>query len=126
MMDVFEGYLKRIQDPGQRERMDMVLSWVQKHFPKLTPRLSWNQPVFTNHGTFIIGFGRAQQYLTVEPEQPGIRRFRSEIRKSGYDCTKDQICMQWDLPVDFSLLESLIRFNREDKANCHTFWRVLQ
>ena len=31
-----------------------------------------------------------------------------------------------DAPVDFSLLESLIRFNMEDKADCHTFWRILQ
>lgn len=125
-MEVFEGYLKRIENPEQRERMTSVLQWVNHNFPKLTPRLSWNQAVFTNHGTFIIGFSRARQYLSVVPEEPVIARFRGAIEERGYGCTRGQICMRWDMPVDFSLLDALIRYNIEDKANCHTFWRILQ
>ncbi len=125
-MEIFSGYLARIPQPEQRERMEGLLSWVEEGFPKLTPRLAWNQPVFTNHGTFIIGFSKARQYLAILPEAPGIRRFREAIERAGYGCTREQICIRWDEPLDFSLLEALIRFNIQDKANCRTFWRVLQ
>lgn len=35
--------------------MEEVLGWVTKKFPNLKPKISWNQPILTDHGTFIIG-----------------------------------------------------------------------
>jgi uncharacterized protein YdhG (YjbR/CyaY superfamily) len=29
----------------------------------------------------------------------------------------------WDKPMDYELLERIIRFNIEDKKGCETFWR---
>jgi hypothetical protein len=31
--------------------------------------------------------------------------------------------IRWDQPVDYTLLEKMIRFNVEDKAEATTFWR---
>ena len=44
-MDVFTNYLARIQNQQQRDCMAGLLQWMEDQFPKLTPRLSWNQPV---------------------------------------------------------------------------------
>ena len=123
-MDVFTNYLARIQNQQQRDCMAGLLQWMEDQFPKLTPRLSRNQPVYTSHGTFIIGFARARHYLSVVPEPQGIAHFRDTIESRGYSCSNEQICMRWDMPLDYHLLEALIRYNLKEKAGCHTFWRT--
>ena len=59
-MELFDEYLERIGDPRHRARIQEVLAWVAETFPELTPRIAWSQPMFTHHGTFIIGFSTAK------------------------------------------------------------------
>ena len=122
-MEVFFEYLARIADAQHRTRMEAVLSWIAQRFPNLVPKIAWNQPMFTDHGTFIIGFSVAKQHMAVAPERVVIDRFSQEIMQSGYDHTKELMRIRWDLPVDYTLLEKMIAFNILDKANCVTFWR---
>ncbi|MRN55982.1 iron chaperone [Paenibacillus monticola] len=122
-MDVFAEYLAQIDNPQQRARTEEVLTWVTNKFPNLMPKIAWNQPMFTDHGTYIIGFSIAKPHLAVAPEKAGIDHFSAEIVLAGYDHTKQLIRIKWDSPVDFSLLEQLIEFNILDKADCSSFWR---
>ena len=123
-MEVFAEFLERIENPEHRARTEEVLGWVAKTFPGLVPKLAWNQPMFTDHGTFIIGFSVAKRHLAVAPERAGTDRFSDEIVQAGYDHTKEIVRIPWDKPVDLSLLESMIKFNITDKADCQTFWRA--
>lgn len=122
-MEVFAEYLSLMDNPQQRTRTEEVLVWVTKKFPDLMPKLAWNQPMFTDHDTFIIGFSVSKHHLAVAPERAGINHFSDEIVQSGYDHTKELVRIRWDRPVDFSLLEKMIEFNILDKADCATFWR---
>lgn len=122
-MEVFAEFLVNITDPHHRERTEEVLNWVAKTYPNLMPKMAWNQPMFTDHGTFIIGFSVAKHHLAVAPEKTGIDHFSAEIVQAGYDHTKQLVRIPWDSPVDFSLLERMIEFNIADKADCSTFWR---
>lgn len=121
-MEVFAEYLAHI-DPQHRDRTEVVLAWVTTKFTNLKPKIAWNQPMFTDHGTFIIGFSVAKHHLAVAPEIAGINYFSDEIVLAGYDHTKQLVRIRWDSPVDFSLLEKMIEFNILDKADCSTFWR---
>jgi uncharacterized protein YdhG (YjbR/CyaY superfamily) len=122
-MDVFTEYLARIDNPQHRARMAEILSWVAQSFPNLTPKIAWNQPMFTDHDTFIIGFSISKQHIAVAPERVGIIHFSDEIVKAGYDQTNGLVRILWKNPIDFELLEKMIAFNISDKANCSTFWR---
>ncbi len=122
-MDVFAEYLARIENPLHRARVEEVLSWIIRRFPNLMPKIAWNQPMFTDHGTFIIGFSVAKPHLAVAPERVGILRFSDEIVQAGYEHSKELIRIRWDNPVDFSLLEKIIAYNILDKAECTTFWQ---
>jgi uncharacterized protein YdhG (YjbR/CyaY superfamily) len=79
--------------------------------------------MFTDHGTYIIGFSTAKNHLAASPERAGIIRFSDEIVQAGYEFSKMLVRFPWDRPVDFSLLEKMIAFNIADKAGCSTFWR---
>ena len=92
-------------------------------FPELEPVIKWNQAMFTDHDTYIIGFSVSKQHLAVAPEQAGINQFSSEIEAAGFDYTKEIVRMKWNQPVDFSLIDKMITFNIQDKADCPTFWR---
>lgn len=122
-MEVFAEFLAHIDNPEHRERTEEVLAWVTKKFPELMPKMAWNQPMFTDHGTFIIGFSIAKHHLAVAPERVVIQHFSDEIVQAGYDHTKELVRIRWERPVDFSLLEKMIEFNIMDKADCTTFWR---
>ena len=122
-MKIFEGFLMDIEDLKQRNRIEEVLKWVNNNYPNLEAKVKWNQPMFTNHGTFIIGFSVAKNHLAVSPELVGINHFSDEIVKSGYEHSKMLIRIPWNTPVDYSLLERIIKFNVLDKADCSTFWR---
>ncbi|KAF4326006.1 hypothetical protein G195_000270 [Phytophthora kernoviae 00238/432] len=122
-MEVFAEYLARIDNLGHRDRTEEVLAWIIKKYPNLVPKIAWNQPMFTDHGTFIIGFSVSKHHLAVAPEKAGINHFSDEIEKAGYDHTKELVRIRWDGPVDFSLLGKMIEFNITEKADCSTFWR---
>ncbi|NOU69171.1 iron chaperone [Paenibacillus sp. LMG 31461] len=122
-MEVFAEFLGRIDNPQHRDRTEEVLTWVAEKFPNLEPKIAWNQPMFTDHGTFIIGFSVAKPHLAIAPEKAGIIRFADDIVQAGYDHTKELVRIKWNSPVDYSLLEKMIAFNVADKADCSTFWR---
>lgn len=122
-MKIFDGFLKDIEDLIQKNRTEEVLKWVNNNYPNLEPKVKWNQPMFTDHGTFIIGFSLAKNHLAIAPEKKGIDCFSDEITGSGYEYSKMLIRIPWDSPVDYSLLEKIIEFNISDKADCSSFWR---
>lgn len=122
-MKVFADFLAKIDDPSHRARTEEILTWVKEKFPRLEGVVKWNQPMYTDHGTFIIGFSAAKKHLAVAPERVAITHFQDEITKAGYDFTQELIRIPWNRPVDYSLLEKIIEYNIEDKANCTTFWR---
>ena len=122
-METFVDYLAHIENLQHRERMEEVLNWVAQRFPSLVTRIAWNQPMFTDHDTFIIAFSVAKKHLAVAPEKAALNRFSAEVTQAGYESGKELIRIPWDGPVNYSLLEKIIAFNIEDKKGCTTFWR---
>ena len=122
-MNTFDAYLDTIEDEQNRSRTQEVLGWVGTAFPDLSPKIAWNQPMFTDHGTFIIGFSTSKKHLAVAPERVAIERFSEAIGQSGSKHSKELIRIPWNSPVDYDLLQDIIAFNRLDKADCQTFWR---
>jgi len=124
-MDVFNDFLATMDHPEQRARMGAVLAWVQHSFPQLAPKIAWKQPMFTDHGTFIIGFSVARHHMAVAPESAALRHVGEAISLAGYASSANLIRLPWSAPVDFPLLENLIAFNIRDKADCASFWRTV-
>ncbi|MFS0654849.1 iron chaperone [Bacillus sp. 179-C3.3 HS] len=122
-MHVFDEYIKGIGNPTLQERTKEILQWIEDTFPQLETRIAWNQPMFTDHGTFIIGFSVAKHHISVAPEAKGINHFSTDIVQAGYDHGKNMFRMKESLTIDYPLLKKIIEFNIEDKADCLTFWR---
>lgn len=122
-MKIFEEFLQGIDDPNHRDRTEEILAWTAKTYPNLEPAIKWNQPMFTDHGTYIIGFSVAKKHMSVAPEQAAMARFENGIEQAGYDHTKELFRIKWNSPVDYPLLGNMIEFNIKDKADTTTFWR---
>ncbi|MBC1228291.1 iron chaperone [Listeria booriae] len=122
-MEVFEEFIGNIENPEHQARMAEVLAWIETEYPDLGQRIAWNQPMFTDHGTFIIGFSVSKKHMAIAPEGEGMARLADAIAASGYPTTKMLIQMPWDKPVDYTLIKTIIDFNIADKAECTTFWR---
>lgn len=122
-MNAFASFLSDIDNLEQRIRTEEILKWIINTFPDLVATIKWNQPMFTDHDTFIIGFSISKKHLAVTPELAGINHFSDDIIKAGYDHSKMIFRIPWDSPVDYSLIERIIEFNILDKEECSTFWR---
>ena len=110
-MEDFLEFIEHINNGQQRARTQEVLEWVKSQFPNLEARIAWNQPMFTEHGTFIIGFSVSSKHLAVSPERAGMVRFTNEITKAGYSQSKMLFRIRWEEPVNYILLDQIIRFN---------------
>ena len=122
-MQEFEPFFEKIEDPEHLATFKSVLAWVEKTFPQLERRYGWNQPMYTDHGTFIVGFNIAKPHFSVAPEGQTVEHFSEEIKAAGYEHGKMFIKIKWDGLIDFNLLERIIQFNIIDKKQCDTFWR---
>ncbi|SDC22949.1 hypothetical protein SAMN05421734_105165 [Pelagirhabdus alkalitolerans] len=122
-MNTVYDFLETIEDDVQQKRVKEVLDWITRNYPKLELTIKWNQPMFLDHGTFIIGFSVAKKHLAIAPEPQAINELEDKITRAGYEYTKQLIRMPWKDSVDYELLQTIIDFNIQDKADCTTFWR---
>ncbi|MFB9770477.1 iron chaperone [Lactiplantibacillus modestisalitolerans] len=119
----FEAYLQALATAEQRDQLTTVLNWVVATFPQLTPRLAWNQPMFTDHGTFIVGFSAAKPHFNVALEAHTLNHFRAEITANGDRATKMLWQINYHAPINWALLEATIQYNLTTKADHTKFWR---
>lgn len=121
--EFFAQWLEAIQHPEHRERAAQVLEWVRGEFPQLGFRFAWRQPMFTDHGTFIIGFSAAREHLAFSPEGAGVEHFKQLFAQAGLSHGTRLVRMRWDKPVPWDVLREVINFNISDKAGITSFWR---
>ena len=122
-MEVFKEYLESIDEISHRDRMEEILKWVAETYPELETRIAWNQPMFTDHGTFIIGFSVAQKHFVFAGEDEIIAAFGPEFDRLGLSYGKKLVRVSFDQEVPYDLLAKVIEYNIADKQDCQTFWR---
>jgi uncharacterized protein YdhG (YjbR/CyaY superfamily) len=122
-MNDFQMYLNSIDDPSKKERMESILNYIEKTFPQLIEEIKWNHPMFTDHGTFIIGLSIAKSHIAVAPEAEVIDLFEKEIEEAGYSHTKQLFRIKWTDKVDYDLLRKIVAFNIGNKKDIVKFWR---
>jgi uncharacterized protein len=122
-MDVFKDYLDSIGNDAYRKKMYDLLLWVFETFETLEGKIAWNQPMFTDHGTFIIGFSVSKNHFAIAPELKTLQHFSKDIIQAGYDHTKMLMRIKWDQEINHDLLKKIITFNIIEKKECKTFWR---
>lgn len=122
-MSNFQDFINSIDDPVKSERMESILKFIGETFPHLKEEIKWNQPMFTDHGTFIIGFSVAKGHIAVAPEEVVIKNFEKEIVETGYSHTNGLFRIKWTDKVDYELLRKIVAYNIEDKRDMTRFWR---
>ncbi len=122
-MSVFTTFLEKINSLEHRYKLANILDWIQTNYPQLVPMIKWNQPMFTDHDTFIIGFSVAKQHIAITIEKYGMDKFRLEIENAGYEQTMMLFKIKWEQTVNYGLLERMIAFKINDKLNDTHFWK---
>ncbi|MDT8337157.1 MAG: DUF1801 domain-containing protein [Candidatus Izemoplasmatales bacterium] len=123
MNKLFNEYVEKITNDENRERVIEVIEWIEKTYPQLICHIKWNQPMFTDHGTYIIGFSFSKNHIAVAPEKKTVDLFSEEIKSHGIEHSTMFIKFPWNKSFDYDLLKKIIDFNIEDKANISSFWR---
>mgnify|MGYP000944824039 FL=1 len=120
---IFEDYINLIENKENRVKFVGVLEFVMKEFPHLDTVIKWNQPMFTDHGTYIIAFSVTKNHINVAPEEATMIRFADLIKSRDVAFTKMLIQMKWKKAIDFDLIKEVIIYNITDKKDINSFWR---
>lgn len=115
-------YIQRIDDPDNRLIFGDFINWLTTDFPELKPEYKWNQPMFTHHGTFIIGFSVATKHFTVAPEMRTFEHFLPQIKDLKLKHGKKTFQLQFGQDIPYDLLRALINYTLADKQNVTSFW----
>lgn len=118
---VFADYLPKIADHPHQEEFFAVLDWVLTQHPELTPVVKWNQPMFTHHGTFIIGFSASKAHFSVAPEV--LDEVLEVVEDAGYTHGTKLFRVPFGKPVNYAVIEHVIQHNMRVKQNVTSFWR---
>lgn len=122
-LNTIEEFYNSIDNTEHREYVEDLVQHIQEKFPELELEIKWSQPMFSQDGTYIIGFSTAKKHLAVAPEGKGIRQFQDYLDEHDMDYTKQLIRMPWNKPFDIKLIDDMIEFNMEDKKGYPKFWR---
>ena len=122
-ISTLDEYLETIPNDDNRARMVDVLVWVGLTYPELELRIAWNQPMFTHHGTYIIGFSAASKHMAMAPERATMIRFESVMRERGTDFGTMLARQPWTKPFDYELLDAFIQHQLAEKQDITSFWR---
>ena len=122
-ISTLDEYLETIPNDDNRARMVDVLVWVGLTYPELELRIAWNQPMFTHHGTYIIGFSAASKHMAMAPERATMIRFEPVMRERGTDFGTMFAHQPWNKPFDYELLDAFIQLQLAEKQDITSFWR---
>lgn len=122
-METFEDFLNTMGEPEHKDKMEAILDWVQENYPDLETRIAWSQPMFVDHGTFIMGFSHSKNHIAMSPEGKAIKNHATFIEEMGLSYTDNIIRLKWSDPIPYNLLKILIDYNIEDKQEYTQFWR---
>ena len=122
-ISTLDEYLTTIPNDYNRARMVEVLDWVSRKFPELELRIAWNQPMFTHHGTYIIGFSAASKHMAMAPERATMIRFEQVMHERGTDFSTMLARQPWNKPFDYELLNAFIQLQLAEKHDVTSFWR---
>lgn len=121
-MKSFEPYLTPLE-PIRRSRVEEILGWVVEEFPELKRVIKWNQPMFTHHGTYIIGMSAASKHVSIAPEPQTMAVFHEAIEEAGYSQTSNLFRITHQQPIEYALLRRIIAHNLAVKAETTSFWQ---
>ena len=122
-LELFSEYIELIENKENRIKFVEVLEFVTKNFPHLETVFKWNQPMFTDHNTFIIAFSVTKNHINIAPERAAMIHFEETLSTKDVDTTKMLIQMKWTKDIDFTLIEDVINYNIFEKKDITSFWR---
>lgn len=114
-------FLLSVLTTDNRERMVEVLDCVAQHYPELELWIAWNQPMFTHHGTYIIGFSAASKHMAMAPERATMIRFEQVMREYGTDFGTMLARQPWTKPFDYELLDAFVQDQLTEKQGTTSF-----
>ena len=121
-LKTLDEFLDTIPQDDKRDRMVEVLDWVASTYPQLELRIAWSQPMFTHHGTFIIGFSAASKHMAMSPERFTMIHFEELLKSRGTDHGKMLTRHPWTQPFDYKLAAAFIDYQLEAKKDVTSFW----
>ncbi|HHU07961.1 MAG TPA: iron chaperone [Clostridiaceae bacterium] len=115
-------FFDSIDTAEKQEKMRQVFDWIEKNYPQFDLRVGWNTPMFTDHGTYIVGFSTTKNHFSAGFESKIMEQFQDELRKREISHGKMIVRFPWSEEVDYDLLARMIDYTIDVKKDVQSFW----
>lgn len=123
MNDNIIAYLNKIEDKDKRIKVSEILNHILNKFTSLKLEYKYNQPMFVDHGTFILALSVATNHISIAPEMKTMKLFKDKIDKSNYSQTERLFRIKFSDEINYDLIDEIVAYNIDDKALYNKFWR---
>ena len=101
---------------------DSILPITQAHREVLL-HIARSQPMFTHHGTYIIGLSAAPKHMALTPERATMIHFEPIFHERDTDFGKRFARQPLNNPFDYELLDAFIQDQLAGKQVITSLWR---
>lgn len=115
-------FIKKINNEEKETRFKELIEWIIEKFPELLLEFKWNQPMFIEKGTYIIGFSVSKKHIALGLESFAIEELTDRITNAGFSHSKMIVQFPWEKPIDYQLLDLIITHVRARKSGVTSFW----
>lgn len=117
-----QAFIAKINDKSKEVKFKEMIDWIKKNYPELILEIKWNQPMFIENGTYIIGFSISKKHIALGLESFAIEELTESIKNAGFTHSKMIVQIPWEKPIDYQLLELIITHVRTRKSGVTSFW----
>ncbi|MDY0139765.1 MAG: DUF1801 domain-containing protein [Candidatus Izemoplasmatales bacterium] len=115
-------FFETIDDSNNRRKAKVFIDWISETYPNLTFSMKWNQPMFLNEGTYIIGLSVSKKHLALGLEKELMNQLHDLIDSSNYESSKMLIKISWNKELDFVFLKKIVDYVIDYKKDIKSFW----
>lgn len=120
--DQVNVFLNEISNEKLRIKLNEIIEWIEEKYSDFNLEYKWNQPMFVNHGTYILGLSVSKKHLGVGLEALIMEHFKSSLEERHIEHGKMIFRIKEDDEVDYNLLSTIIDYIVIFKKDVKSFW----
>jgi uncharacterized protein YdhG (YjbR/CyaY superfamily) len=122
-METIQMFIQKQENPVLKSKLDEMIQWLYNNYPQLDAAIKWNQPMFMDHGTFIIAFSVSKKHISIGLEAYDMVQLHDAIEEAGYSQSKMLFRITEKDEINYDLLRRIVDFKIETKKDYTSFWR---
>ena len=103
-------------EPNVQPLLQELRSFIRKHAPEASEKISWAMPTFFLNGN-LIHFAAQKKHIGIYPGPSGIEAFTADFEKLGLKYSKGAVQFPFNKPLPWDLIQSIVEYRVNENTD---------